>query len=233
MLGTIINVLSIIIGGLIGLIFGKAFPEKMKNTVIHGIGLAVLLIGGSMALQTKNHLIIIGSLVLGGIVGEIIDIEFRLQQLGKWLEKKITRGEGIGQFTKAFVTSSLIYCVGAMSIMGALESGLKGNNSILYAKAMLDGVSSIVFASSLGIGVILSALPVLIYQGGISLSAGLIQGVLSGSVVNEMSATGGLLIVAIGLNILEIKEIKVGNLLPGIFMAIPLSLLANIVHLSN
>lgn len=229
MLGTLVNVVSIIIGGLIGFLFGKAFPEKMRYTVIHGIGLAVLLIGASMALLTKNPLIIIGSLVLGGVIGEIIDIELRLQNLGKWLEKNITSGEDNGKFTKGFVTTTLIYCVGAMAIMGALESGLQGNNSILYAKAMLDGVSSVVFAASLGIGVIFSALPVLLYQGAISLFAGLLQGVLSTSVINEMSATGGLLIVAIGLNILEIKEIKVANLLPGIFIAIPLCLLANLV----
>jgi uncharacterized membrane protein YqgA involved in biofilm formation len=230
MLGTLVNVAAILIGGLIGLLFGKTFPEKMRHTVIQGIGLAVLLIGGSMALLTKNALIVIGSLVLGGIIGELIDIELRLRNLGKWLEKTITTGEGNGQFTKAFVTSSLIYCIGAMAIMGALESGLHGNNSILYAKAMLDGISSVVFTTSLGIGVIFSALPVLIYQGGISLFAGLLQGVLSTAVINEMSATGGLLIVAIGINILEIKEIKVANLLPGIFVAIPLCLLANAVH---
>ncbi|HWQ70702.1 MAG TPA: DUF554 domain-containing protein [Desulfitobacteriaceae bacterium] len=229
MLGTLVNVGAIIIGGLIGFLFGKAFPKRMRHTVTQGIGLAVLLIGGKMALLTENALIVIGSLVLGGIVGELIDIELRLKNLGKWLEKRITIGKGNGQFSKAFVTSSLIYCIGAMAIMGALESGLHGNNSILYAKAMLDGISSVVFTSTLGIGVIFSALPVLIYQGGISLLAGLLQG-LSPAVINEMSATGGLLIVAIGINILEIKEIKVANLLPGIFVAVPLYFLANAVQ---
>ncbi|AFM43542.1 uncharacterized membrane protein, possible Na+ channel or pump [Desulfosporosinus acidiphilus SJ4] len=203
----------------------------MKTTVIQGIGLVVLLIGGSMALQTKNTLIIIASLVLGGIVGEWIDIELRLENFGKWLESKFARKGEETEFTKAFVTASLIYCVGAMAIMGSLESGLKGNHNILFAKAMLDGISAVVFASSMGVGVILSALPVFIYQGAITLGAGLLQGVLSGQVISEMGATGGLLIVGIGLNILEIKQVKVGNLLPGIFIAIPITLLFTKLHL--
>lgn len=225
MLGTIVNALAIIVGGLVGMMFGKALPEKMKNTVIQGIGLAVILIGLSMALQSKNTLVVIASLVLGGILGEWIDIELRLQQLGQTLEKILAKGGKGGNFTKAFVSASLIYCVGAMAIMGSLESGLKGVHDILFAKAMLDGVSAIVFASSMGIGVLVSAIPVFLYQGGITLSATLLQGLLSAPVIAEMSATGGLLIVGIGLNILEIKEIKVGNLLPGIFMTIPLTML--------
>ena len=225
MLGTIVNALAIIVGGLVGMLFGKALPEKMKNTVIQGIGLAVILIGLSMALQSKNTLVVIASLVLGGILGEWIDIELRLQQLGQTLEKILAKGGKGGNFTKAFVSASLIYCVGAMAIMGSLESGLKGVHDILFAKAMLDGVSAIVFASSMGIGVLVSAIPVFLYQGGITLSATLLQGLLSAPVIAEMSATGGLLIVGIGLNILEIKEIKVGNLLPGIFMTIPLTML--------
>jgi len=224
-LGTIVNALAIIVGGLVGMLFGKALPEKMKNTVIQGIGLAVILIGLSMALQSKNTLVVIASLVLGGILGEWIDIELRLQQLGQTLEKILAKGGKGGNFTKAFVSASLIYCVGAMAIMGSLESGLKGVHDILFAKAMLDGVSAIVFASSMGIGVLVSAIPVFLYQGGITLSATLLQGLLSAPVIAEMSATGGLLIVGIGLNILEIKEIKVGNLLPGIFMTIPLTML--------
>lgn len=225
MLGTIVNSLAIIAGAIIGILFGQALPEKMKKTVIQGIGLAVLLIGISMALQTKNTLIVIASLVIGGIIGEWIDIEYRIQQLGNWLEKTLSKGKSQGNFTKAFVTTSLIYCVGAMAIMGALESGLKGEHSILYAKAMLDGISAIVFASSMGIGVLASVVPVFLYQGGITLSASLLQGLLSAPVIAEMTATGGLLILGIGLNILEIKEIKVGNLLPGIFVAIPLTIL--------
>lgn len=225
MLGTIVNAVAILVGGVLGMVFGKALPEKMKSTVIQGIGLAIILIGMSMALQTKNPLIVIASLVIGGVIGEWVDIELRLKQLGQWLELKLSKGRERGQFTKAFVTTSLIYCVGAMAIMGALESGLKGIHNILYAKSMLDGISAIVFASSMGVGVLASSVPVFLYQGGITVSASLLQGILSSPVVAEMSATGGLLIVGIALNILEIKEIKVGNLLPGIFVAIPLTLL--------
>jgi uncharacterized membrane protein YqgA involved in biofilm formation len=184
-----------------------------------------------MALQTKNPLIIISSLVLGGIIGEWIDIELRLQHLGQWLECKFAKkGQGAG-FTKAFVTTSLIYCVGAMAIMGSLESGLNGNHNILFAKSMLDGITALLFASTMGIGVLVSALPVFLYQGAITMAAGLLQGVLSSQVIAEMSATGGLLIVGIGINILELKEIKVGNLLPAIFIVVPITLLFTRLHL--
>ncbi|HWP95643.1 MAG TPA: DUF554 domain-containing protein [Syntrophomonadaceae bacterium] len=224
MLGTIVNTAAIILGGALGLLFGNALSEKMKLTLIQGIGLAVLLIGGSMALKTNNALVIIASVVIGGAIGELIDIELRLKKFGTWMESKIGQGED-GRFTKAFVSTSLIFCVGAMAIMGSIESGLRGNHTILMAKSMLDGISAIVFASSMGIGVLVAAVPVLLYQGAITLGAGLLQGVISQSIITEMSATGGLLIFGIGLNILEIKEIKVGNLMPGIFVAIPLTIL--------
>jgi len=230
-LGTFVNTIAILVGGLVGLLFGQAFPEKIKKTVIQGIGLAVLLIGGSMALQTKNPLVIISSLVLGGILGEWIDIELRLQHFGQWLELKFAKkGQGPG-FTKAFVTTSLIYCVGAMAIMGSLESGLNGNHNILFAKSMLDGITAVIFASSMGIGVLVSALPVFIYQGSITMAAVLLQGILSSQVIAEMSATGGLLILGIGFNILELKEIKVGNLLPAVFVVVPITLLFTRLHL--
>ncbi|MGI6450814.1 MAG: DUF554 domain-containing protein [Desulfitobacteriia bacterium] len=224
MLGTTVNLLAIVFGGIAGILFGKAFPEKLKNTLIQGIGLTVIIIGLQMALKTNNVLIVIASLVVGGIIGETIDIEESLNNLGRLLEKKLSGG-GEGKFTKAFVTTSLIYCVGAMAIVGALEDGLNGNHSILFAKSALDGITAIIFASSMGVGVIFSAIPVFIYQGGIALFAGLLQGILSDLVVLEMSAVGGLLIFGIGINMLGIKEIKVGNLLPGIFIAVPLVLL--------
>ncbi len=231
MLGTVVNTLAIIGGALLGLFFRRGFPDKIKFTIIQGIGLAVVLIGGKMAAETQNPLIIISSLVVGGILGELVDIEARLNNLGRWMEVKFSNGSGGGEFTKAFVSCSLIYCVGAMAIMGSLESGLRGNHQILYAKSMLDGISSIVFASSMGIGVAVSAIPVFLYQGAITLSAGFLQGILSSQVVAEMSATGGLLIIGIGLNILQIKEIKVGNLLPAIFAAIGFTYLFQILKL--
>lgn len=230
MLGTIVNTVAILFGGLVGLLFGQAFPEKIKSTVIQGIGLAILLIGGSMALQTKNPLIIISSLVLGAIIGEWIDIELRLLYMGQWLERKLTKnGQGSG-FVKAFITTSLMYCVGAMAIMGSLESGLTGMHNILFAKSMLDGITALIFASTMGIGVLVSALPVFLYQGSITMAAGLLQGLLSSQVIAEMSATGGLLILGIGFNILGFREIKVGNLLPAVFIVAPITLLFTKLH---
>lgn len=224
MLGTIVNAAAIIMGGALGLLFGHSMPEKMNSTIIQGLGLAVLLVGIDMALQTNNSLVVIGSLVIGGAIGECIDIEKKLKNLGTWMEKKFTSGED-GRFTRAFISASLIYCIGAMSITGSIESGIKGNHSILMVKSLLDGTTAIVFATSMGAGVLASAIPVLLYQGAITLAASLLQDVLTQPIITEMSATGGLLIVGIGLNILQIKEINVGNLLPGIFVAIPLSLL--------
>lgn len=224
MLGTIVNVIAIVIGGLAGLLFGKAFPEKLKIILIQGIGLSILIIGLQMALKTNNILIMILSMVLGGLVGEAIGIEAGLNRLGKFFEEKVST-KGDGQFSKAFVTTSLIYCVGAMAIVGALEDGLNGNHSILFAKAALDGITAVVFSSSMGIGVVASALPVLIYQGCISLFAGLLQGTLSDAIILEMSAVGGLLIFGIGITMLGIKEIRVGNLLPAIILTIPLVIL--------
>jgi len=230
MLGTAVNFLAIILGGLVGVLFGKIFPERLKNTIIQGIALCVIIIGIQMALKTSNVLIVIVSLVFGGIIGEIINIEARLNDFGNYLERRFSKN-GEGKFTRAFVTTSLIYCVGAMAIVGALEGGLNANHSILFAKSMLDGITAIIFASSLGVGVLFSSFSVLFYQGIIALLAGLLQGILSDPVIIEMSAVGGLLIFGIGINLLGIKEIKVGNLLPAIFIAIPLALLAQSLNI--
>lgn len=150
MLGTLVNTIAIIGGAFLGLLFLKGFPDKIKLTVIQGIGLAVILIGGKTASETNNPLIIISSLVVGGIIGEFIDIELRLHNLGHWLEKKFNGGKE-GEFTRAFVSTSLIFCVGAMAIMRSLESGLRGNHQILFAKSSLDGITAVVFASSMGV----------------------------------------------------------------------------------
>lgn len=221
MLGTLVNTAAIICGAALGLLFRRGIPERVSCTIMQGIGLAVLLVGLSMALQTKEILVVILSLVLGGLTGELLNIEGGLARLGKWLESKV--GGKTGDVGKAFVTTSLIYCVGAMAIMGSIEDGLNGNPQILFTKAALDGISAVVFASTMGLGVAFSAVPVFAYQGSITLLASLIKGVLSPAAVVEMTATGGLLIVGIALNILGIKEIKVGNLLPSIFYAIPLT----------
>ncbi len=223
MTGTLVNAAAIIAGSLLGILLKKGLPERLRQTLMHAIGLGVLLIGLRMALQSENLLIILASLVLGGIVGELIDIELYLEKFGRFIQSRVDENSSIA---KAFVTSSLLYCVGSMAVMGALESGLTGNHTTLYAKSILDGVTSIIFASTLGIGVLFSALPVLVYQGAITLAASLVQPLLTPAAVAEMTGTGGLLIIGIGLNVLEIKKIKVGNLLPGILFALILTTLA-------
>ena len=216
MLGTIVNTLAIIAGSLIGLLFKGGIPEKYSKTIMHAIGLAVILIGLKTALKTDDILIIIISLAFGSVIGEFMRIEDRLEQLGKWLGSLVSRdNEGIA---KGFVTASLIYCVGAMAIVGSLESGLSGNHQTLFAKSLLDGIGSILFASTLGVGVLFSAVSVFLYQGTITLAASTLKQFLTPVVVAQMSAVGGLLIVAIGLNLLELKKLKIGNMLPAIFI---------------
>lgn len=212
--GTFVNGAAIIIGALIGLLFGRVVPERIHVVSMQGIGLAVLLIGLQMAVRSEHLLLVIFSLVLGGIAGELIGLEERLLGLGERLEKVL--GKKQPQLARAFMNATLIYAVGAMSVTGALESGLLGRHQILYAKSALDGISAVVFASTMGIGVAFSAFPVMFYQGAIALLAGWASVFLTETVIVEFSAVGGLLIVAIGLNILQIKTLKVGNLLPAL-----------------
>ncbi|RKD29047.1 DUF554 domain-containing protein [Thermohalobacter berrensis] len=218
MLGTIVNSLSIMFGGILGTVFKNGLKDKYKDTVMQGISMAVIVIGLMGALESKNILLVIGSLVIGSLLGEWIDIEDKLNSFGNFIENKIGRKKS--NFSKGFVTASLIYCVGAMAIVGALESGLTGNHETLFAKSILDGISSIIFASTLGIGVAFSALSVFIYQGFITITASLVKTFLTDPVINEMSAVGGILIMGIGINILEIKKIKIGNMLPSIFIPV-------------
>jgi uncharacterized protein len=216
MLGTIVNTVAIIAGSLIGILFRGGIPQKYSNIMMHAIGLAVVLIGLKTAFKTDDILIVIISLAMGSVMGELLRIEDRLAWLGNKLDGLVsTKGEGIA---KGFVMASLMYCVGAMAIVGSLESGLSGNHETLYAKSLLDGIGSILFASTLGIGVLFSAVPVFLYQGSITLAASALKPFLIPAVVDQMSAVGGLLIVAIGLNLLEIKKLKIGNMLPAIFI---------------
>ncbi|TYP57417.1 DUF554 domain-containing protein [Thermosediminibacter litoriperuensis] len=219
MLGTIVNSMAIIAGAFMGNALKGRFPENISSTVMQGLSLVIMLIGLSMALETENLLVVTLSIVTGAIAGEAMRIEERLNRLGKNLEERF--GSGDGDFTRAFVSASLVYCVGAMAIMGAIESGLTGNHRILFVKSILDGVSAVVFSSSLGIGVAFSAVPVFLYQGGIALAAGFIKSYLTDTIITEMTAAGGLLIFGIGVNMLEGRaRIKVGNLLPAIFTAV-------------
>ena len=227
MLGTIVNTVAIIAGSLIGLLFKGSIPEKYGKTIMHAIGLAVILIGLKTALKTDDILIIIISLAIGSVMGELLRIEDRLEQLGKGLGRLLP-GDNDG-VAKGFVTASLVYCVGAMAIVGALESGLSGNHQTLFAKSLLDGIGSILFASTLGIGVLFSALSVFFYQGAITLAASTLKPFLTPGVVAQMSAVGGLLILAIGINLLEIKKLKIGNMLPAIFIPLIYQILKHLV----
>lgn len=216
MLGTIVNCLTIIAGSLVGIGFRNGIPEKYNQTVMQAIGLSVILIGMKSALGCDDLLIIIISLAAGSLMGEWIGIENYLERLGNFLEARFSKRSS--SFSAGFVTASLMYCVGSMAIVGSLESGLTGNHATLFAKATLDGIVGIILSSSLGIGVLFSAVPVFLYQGSITLMAGLLKPLLIPAVVSQMSGTGGLLIVALGLNMIREKKLKVGNMLPAIFL---------------
>lgn len=229
MLGTVVNTLAIIAGSAAGLLLKGGIPRKYMDTIMQGIALAVILIGLKTALQTDQLLLVIFSLAVGGVIGEFLAIEDRLERLGGWLESRFSANGG-GGIAKGFVAASLLFCVGSMAIVGSLESGLKGDHQTLFAKSILDGVSSVVFASSLGAGVLFSAVPVLLYQGTITLGASLIKPFLTPDAIAQMSAVGGLLIMAIGVNILELKRIKVGNLLPAIGVPLVYLILRPMMH---
>jgi len=219
MKGTVVNVAAILLGCSIGFILKSKFPEKIGKIVMQGLGLASLLIGMQMALKTDNILLLIFSLVIGGIIGEMMGIEEGLERFGEKVKLKIKNNTASEKFVEGFVTASLLYCVGSMAIMGALKEGLSGNPDILYIKSLMDGVTSIAFTAVMGIGVIFSAIPVFLYQGGITLLARSIKDFLSPEIINEMTAVGGILILGIGFGLLEIKKIKIGNMLPAILVA--------------
>lgn len=217
--GTLVNGALIIIGSILGLFFTK-IPERYKETVMHGIGLAVLLIGLQMAFSTEVIIIVLLSLLTGAIIGELLRLEEGLNRLGNWIGSKFTTKNDNFSVAQGFVTASLIFVIGAMSILGALDSGIRGDHEVLITKGILDGFVALVLTTTLGFGVILSAIPVVIYQGAIALLATQIENWLPEAFLNglivELTAVGGLLIVAIGLNLLKLTQIRIGNLLPSI-----------------
>lgn len=226
MLGTIVNCIAIISGCFLGLIVKGRLSEKISKTIMAGLGLCVLYIGIDGALKGEETLLIIISIALGALIGEIIDIDKWLNSLGQYLESKIKKKNGQKvSIAEGFVSASLLFCVGAMAIVGSLESGLKGNHDTLFAKSLLDGITSIIFTSSLGIGVIFSSVTVLIYQGAITLGAGFLSSLLSGEVISNISAVGSILIIGLGLNMLGVTKIKIANLLPAVVLPIILGLI--------
>ena len=219
MIGTLINTVAILLGTAVGLLFRRSLNDRLKDTVVQGEGLCVILIGLSSALKTGDTMCVIICIVVGGLIGSAVNIERRLNQLGGVLERRFAAGQQEGSLAKGFVSASLIYCVGAMAIVGAMDSGLRGDHSTLIAKSMLDGVTSIFLAGSMGAGVGLSAFAVLVYQGLIAILAGWLEPLLTSQIITEMGAVGGLLICGIGLNMVyDDKHIPVGNMLPAIFL---------------
>jgi uncharacterized protein len=222
MTGTILNFAAIIVGSLLGLLFGKRLSENLKKTIISGMGLFTTAIGFQMFLKTENALVVLGALLSGAVLGEWWDLEDRLQAMGIWLEKRLTGSSGgsSSTFVRGFLTASILYCSGAMGVLGAISDGLNGDRLTLSIKSVIDGVASLAFASTLGIGVAFSAIPVLIYQGTISLLAANFNTLLNASMLNELTATGGLLLIGVGISsVLEIKKIRIMNFLPALVIA--------------
>jgi uncharacterized protein len=222
LLGTLVNGLLIIVGTLLGKLLNR-IPEGMKTTVMYAIGLSVMVLGLQMGLKSQNFLIVILSLVIGAVLGELLKLEERLNDLGQWLEKKVG-SNGKGSISEGFVTATLIFVIGAMAIIGALNSGIRGDHNVLYTKSIIDGFTSIILTTTLGIGVIFSAIPVMLYEGTIALFATQIDRFVPHALMNqfitEMTATGGVMIFAIGLNLTGMAKIKVANFLPGILVTL-------------
>jgi uncharacterized protein len=232
LLGTIVNGLLIIIGTMLGKLLTR-IPENMKATVMHGIGLSVMVLGLQMGFKSANFLIVILSLVIGAVIGEALKLEDKLNSVGDWLERKIG-SKGEGSISQGFVTATLIFVIGAMAIIGALDSGIRGDHDVLYTKAIIDGFTALILTTTLGIGVLFSAIPVMLYQGTIALFATQIDKwipqALMDSFILELTATGGVMIFAIGLNLIGLTRIRVANLLPGILVT---AILVAVTHSFN
>ncbi len=223
--GTLINALAVLAGGGLGTLVGQRLPERVRETVLAGLGLVTLIVGLQLALKTRNVLVVLVSVLVGALLGEWWRIDAALERLSERLKRLLARrasAVSLAHFTEGFVTASLVFCVGPMTILGAIEDGLTGDYSLLAIKSVLDGFAALAFASSLGVGVLFSVFTVLIYQGGLTLLAGQAQGLLSEAMIYEMSATGGVLVLAIGLLLLDVKQIRVANLLPALLVVLAL-----------
>ncbi len=221
MTGTVMNVIAVVAGGTLGTLLGERLPSRIRHIIMQGVGLVTLAVGMSMAITTENFLLVLVSIVIGGILGEWWRLEERLDRAGEWLEAKASRFPFLarGEFTKGFVTASLVFCVGPMTVLGSIQDGLSGDYTLLAIKSVLDGFSSLAFAASMGMGATFSAITVLVYQGILTLGASLFQTVLSDAMITEMTATGGVMILGIGLLLLEIKRVRVANFLPALAIA--------------
>ena len=222
MTGTIINTITVLIGGTLGTLLGHRFPERMQETIFASLGLFTLAIALDSALVTRNPLIVLGSLLIGALIGEALRVEERLERFGVWLRDLLVKnpeGSSGSRFVEGFVTASLIFCVGPLTIQGSIEDGLMGDYTKLAIKAMMDGFAALAFATTLGPGVIASVIVILLFQGGISLLASFGTNVFTEPMIIELTATGGVVLLAIGFRLLELKRIRAANLLPAIFVA--------------
>lgn len=219
MLGVIVNMIAAVVGGTLGTLFKKGIPEKITNSIMIAVGLCVVYIGIDGALKGENTLVLIISMLVGTAIGSLIDIDDKINRLGKWVENKINKGEKKVSIAEGFVTATLLFCVGSMTVVGSLNAGLLGDNQMLYTKSLLDLISGTMIAASCGIGVVFSAISILIIQGGIVLLAELLGGVLTTPAINEMTCVGSVIIIALGLNLVGISKFKVANFMPAIVLA--------------
>ena len=222
MTGTILNIITVLIGGTLGLIFGARIPERLKATIISSLGLFTVAMGLQMFLKTENPLIVLGSLLIGTLLGEWWKIEDGLQNFGRFLEQRFSREEedASNKFVRGFLTSSLLFCVGPLTILGSIQDGLTGDYNLLAVKSVLDGFAALAFASTLGLGVMFSTIVILVYQGGISLLSAQLNTIVTPSMMNELTAIGGVILLGLAISsLLEIRKIRVGNMLPGLAVA--------------
>lgn len=223
MIGTWLNILTVLVGGGLGAFLGGRLPKRLQETVLWGLGLFTIAIGLQMTFESQNALITLGSVLVGGLLGEWWNIEAGLKHLGEWLEARFARSasaEGTARFIKGFVSASLVFCVGPMTILGAIQDGLTGDYQLLVIKSVLDGFAALAFSASLGVGVLFSVVVILIYQGGLTLLATQAQSLLTPPMIAEMTAAGGLLIMGIGVGaLLELRPIRVANYLPALVIA--------------
>lgn len=224
-IGTAVNAAAIVVGALIGVILKAGLPERVEKTVVQAVGLSVVVIGLQMAFKTQNILICVVSLAIGAVLGELMDIDAQFNRFGQWAGMKIAHGDAAvgAKIAMGFITASLLFCPGAMGVVGSIQDGLIGDANTLYAKALLDGIFSVVMAANLGIGVALSAVSVGVYQGAITLCAGLLEPVATPAVLAEITSVGGVMVFGIGLNLLELTKIKIPNMVPALIPAVILA----------
>jgi uncharacterized membrane protein YqgA involved in biofilm formation len=227
--GVIVNVIAIIVGSLLGRYVLQGISERFKSIIQHSQGLFVVFIGVSGALASNNILLLVLSILIGSIIGEAIDIDKRMHGLGEWASIKLSMDKKA--FSKAFVSSSVLFCAGSMAVLGPMQSGLSGDHTMLYMKSILDGTFAIFLTSTLGIGVLFSFIPILVYQGAIALGADFIRAYIDDAIIGEMSAAGSILLIGIGFNLLVGTKIKIANMVPAIFLPWPLMLIYQILIL--